>query len=98
MFPSLDVSTSVVSSALAFSTPLGISSGFLGLGVCFGVEQGARIGILEIPSLGNSVISPPILVELFLLYLLLLLSDFSATLDFFDGAVAIRALWDIMHF
>ena len=85
MFPFLGVSTSVASSSLAFSTPLGKplgkTSGFWGLGVCFGVEQGARIGTLEISFPEITGKFSPITVELFLLYLLVPLSDFLGMAD-----------------
>ncbi len=76
MFPSLVVSASVILGALAFSTQLGKSSKFLGLGVCFGVEQGARIRNSEIEFSGLCAILPPIVVELFLLYTLVPLLSF----------------------
>ncbi len=64
---------------LGLKTPVREFSGFFP-----GVEQGARIGTLEIPSLRNSLISPPILVELFLLYLLLPLPTFLDMVDSLD--------------
>ena len=94
MFPSLGVSSSAVSSALAFLTPLGKSSGFLGLGVCFGVEQGARITLSESPLATYSGDSPLITFELFLLYLLVPLSAFLGMVDLID----IYDVKDIMLF
>jgi hypothetical protein len=80
VFPSLDVSFSVIPDALAFSTPLWKCSGFLGLGVCFGVEQGARIGTWIYGYCAITEKSPPIPVELSFLYTLVL---FSLGLDIF---------------
>ncbi len=65
-------------------TPLGKLSGFLGLGVCCGVEQGARIRELEIPLSGILGHSAPILKEHSSLCPLVPFSEFSEFLDFFD--------------
>ena len=87
--------TSVSWEGLSLKTPVRKFSGFFP-----GVEQGARIGV-EI--YGNSTIfkdSPPIIAELFLLYPLVPLSDFSEILDFLDtwGVEVIMIFGDIILF
>ena len=50
----------------------------------YGVGVAARIGVRFLENSSLAEISPPIIEELFLLYRLVPLSDFSDTLDFFD--------------
>ena len=59
------------------STPLGKFLGFFGLGVCCGVEEGARIGNSKEEFFGLCAVSTPIIKELFLLYPPVPLSAFS---------------------
>ena len=66
------------------STPLGKFSGFFGLGVCCGVEQGARIGLPNNSFSGIVGHSAPINDELSFGYTLVPLSAFLELSDFFD--------------
>ena len=83
--------------ALDFSTPLEKFSGFWGLGVCYGVEQGARIGVEIYGLCPISEESPRITVELFLLSSMVPLSDFPDFSDFLDVFDA-SCIFDIIFF
>ncbi len=76
------------------STPLGKFSGFFGLGVCYGVEQGARIGLSEISFSGISRHLAPNVEELFFVSRLVPLSAFS---EIFDSS-SIFDVFGYMHF